>query len=74
MKAIKIIVMEMMNNTTKIITNKGIMFEHLGFILEGQDYLLHLPSPKELKTRNVFIYCQAEFSIRIRKFKYDKKK
>ena len=50
------------------------MFEHLGFILEGQDYLLHLPSPKELKTRNVFIYCQAEFSIRIRKFKYDKKK
>ena len=63
--------MKMMDNTTKIITKKGTVFDHPDSFPEGQAYLEHFPSINEVqRQRKVFVRCQVESSIMMSKFKF----
>ena len=48
---------KMMNNTTKIFTDKEKVFDHPDSFSEEQDYTEYLPSHKELVKTGKFLYA-----------------
>ena len=63
--------MKLMDNTTKIITQKRTVFDHPDSFPEGQAFLVQFSSINEVqKQRKVFVRCQVESSIMMSKFKF----
>ena len=65
---------KLVDNSTKMITTAGKVFEHPQQIPSVQDYVTHSPFTDSIqKQRKVFINCKLESKIRVSNFKYEDK-
>ena len=66
--------MKLVDNSTKMITTIGKVFEHPQGIPSGQGYVTHFPFMNSIqKQRKVFVCCNVELELRVGKFKYGEK-
>ena len=67
--------MKLVDNSTKMITTVGKLFEYPKEISSGQEYVTYFPFTNNIqKQRKVFVYCKIESELRVGKFKYGDKK
>ena len=66
--------MQLVDNSTKIITTTGKVFEHPKEIPTGQEYVIHFLFMKSnQKQRKVFVCCKVESELRVGQFNFGEK-